>query len=65
MGLPPGVRQTVKTLFAGRWKPSTGKTTLQHSGDRLVKRRLALVETNPPRNSQPETDPDDERGLLA
>jgi hypothetical protein len=28
----------------------------------LVKRRQALVETNPPRNSQLETHPDDERG---
>jgi len=28
----------------------------------LVKRRRALRERNPPRNSQPETHPDDERG---
>jgi len=36
--------------------------TVAHAGTRLAKRRRALVETNPPRNSQPETHPDDERG---
>ena len=40
---------------------SIGKTTLQHTGARRVKRTRALVETNPLRNSQPETHPDDER----
>src|SRR6185437_2111215 len=34
----------------------------QHTGARLVKQRRALVETNPPRNSQSETHPDDEWG---
>jgi hypothetical protein len=43
-------------------KFSTGKTVLQHTRTRLVKRRRALRERNPPRNSQPETHPDDERG---
>ena len=43
-------------------KISTGKTTVPHNGLRLVKRRRAMMESNPPRNSQLETHPDDERG---
>src|ERR1019366_1292921 len=43
-------------------KISTGKTTLAHNRTRLVKRRRALLKSNPLRNSQPETHPDDERG---
>jgi len=31
VGLPPWLRQTVKTLFAVRCKTSTGKITLSHS----------------------------------
>ena len=38
---------------------STGKTTLQHIGARLVKRRRALLESNSPRNSRLETHRDD------
>ena len=34
-------------------KLSTGKTILQHTGDRLAKRRRALWERNRPRGSQP------------
>src|SRR5215210_6633541 len=40
---------------------STGNSTVAQTGDRLVKRRRAMLESTPPRNSQPETHPDDER----
>jgi pimeloyl-ACP methyl ester carboxylesterase len=43
-------------------KISTGKVTLSHTRNRLVKRRRAMLESKPPRNSQPETHPDDEWG---
>jgi hypothetical protein len=36
-------------------KPSTDKTTLAQNDLRLVKRKRTLLESNPPRNSQPET----------
>ena len=36
------------------------KALLRHTGARLVKRRRALVETNLPRNSWPQTHQDDE-----
>src|SRR5665213_515784 len=39
--------------------------TLRAKCERLAKRRRPLLESNPPRNSQPETHPDDERGCLA
>ena len=60
--LPPDVRQRVKTLLAVRWKYSTGKTTLPQNHDWLVKQRRSLLESKPPRNSQPETHPDNKWG---
>src|SRR5260370_24064921 len=39
-----------------------GNATLQHGGARMVQGRRALLESNPPRNTQRETHPDDERG---
>jgi hypothetical protein len=49
---------------ARRYSPGSaaGKMTAPHTSARLVNRRRALVKTNPPRNNQPETPPDDERG---
>ena len=38
---------------------------LQHTGDRLVKRKRALLESNRPRNSRLETRLNDEAGALA
>jgi hypothetical protein len=43
-------------------KESTGKTTLAQNDVRLAKRKRTLLESNPPRNSQPETHRDDEAG---
>lgn len=43
-------------------KESTGDTTLAQNDLRLAKRRQALLESNPPRNSQLETRRDDEAG---
>src|SRR5207247_557245 len=37
--------------------------TSNHARPRLVKRRRALLESNPSTNSQPETHPKDERGV--
>src|SRR5256885_13603735 len=37
-------------------------TAVINNGHRLVKRRRALLESNPPRNSQPETHRDGETG---
>src|SRR5215472_9704305 len=51
--LPPGVRQTVKTLDR--------RTEFTACCPRLVKRRRAVVETNPPRNSQLQLIEADER----
>src|SRR3954447_22204484 len=62
MGLAPGLRQTVKTLFGFHEKQSTGKTTVAQNDLRLAKRKRALLESNPPRNNQPETHRDDEAG---
>ena len=52
--------------FAGRKFPSPGEVVVYsfsrwvEDGNRLVKRRWALVETNPPRNSWLQTRQDDE-----
>src|SRR5207248_168107 len=43
-------------------KQSTSKVTLPHNRNRLAKRKRAMQACNSPRNSQPETHPDDERG---
>ena len=43
-------------------KHSTGKTTVAQNGHGLAKRKRAMLENNPPRNSQLETHRDDEAG---
>ena len=43
-------------------KSSTGKTTVAQNESRLAKQKRALLENNPPRNSQLETHRDDEPG---
>jgi hypothetical protein len=50
--LPPWVRQTVKALFAVRGKKLDRQNDYSASWSQLVKQKRALVETNPPRNSQ-------------
>jgi hypothetical protein len=53
---------------AGRKFPTPEKVVVDSSGRRMqhrnrpVKRKWALVETNPPRNSWPQTHQDDEAG---
>ena len=62
MGLPLGWHKQLRHTSPFAEKESTGGVDVLHTHNRLVKRRRALVETNPPRNNQPETHPDDERG---
>ena len=52
LGLPPGLKQTVKTHIAVRCKMLDRQDHCSALGRHLVKRRRALVETNPPRNSR-------------
>ena len=62
LGCTPFVRQKVKTL---PWPSEKGTCfRLDHcqQSARLVKRRRTLLESNSPRNNQPETHQDDERG---
>lgn len=47
------MRQTVKTLFTVRCKKLDRQDDYSASWSQLVKQKRALVETNPPRNSQP------------
>jgi hypothetical protein len=48
----------------GETKESTGVDDHLHTGAWLVKRRRALLESTPLRNSQLETHPDDGSGTL-
>jgi len=50
MRLSPWLTQTVKTLFAVRWKSIDRQSHFIAFWSRSVKRRRALLESNPPRN---------------
>jgi hypothetical protein len=73
-GRKPGKTRTETAVrpLCETQKPGTGCRSPEQPGRTkmivakcgwLVKRRRALLESNPPRNSRPETHPDDERGL--
>jgi hypothetical protein len=61
VGLPPWLRQTVKTLFAVRWQILDRQNHCNAFSAWPVKRRRALVEINPPRNTRLELIDADER----
>jgi len=56
--LPPRVRQTVKRQCTVDCKILDSQSPLIDTETQLAKRRLALLESNQPRNSQPETHSD-------
>src|SRR5712692_6211800 len=62
VGRTPPLRQFAIGTLAVHWIFLLKWRLLLQDDPRLVKRRRALVETNPPRNSQPETHRSDEPG---
>src|SRR5215469_5574746 len=66
LGWSPGLRQTVKTLSAVRWNLIVQRGRCLARWRPAGKRRRAMLESNPLRNSRQETHPFDEggRGLV-
>ena len=61
-GWTPPVRHSFVATLAVKWIVLLKPASFPQARNRLAKRRRALVEANPPRNSQPETHRDDGPG---